>query len=102
MLDTIDAGGDRVTRVNDFEMAHDRNSSRMRGVNRYFDQSQRQTKVDFDRGSTVVYKTIYRESCLVSVSNDVRVSRIRCGGGVEMRAAKKKPRHGRSSLARPV
>src|SRR6185369_7985280 len=48
VLDAVDAGPDRITRVNNLEMAHHRYAARMRSFDGNPDQRQRQTEIDLD------------------------------------------------------
>jgi hypothetical protein len=48
MFETVYTRVNRVTSINNFEVAHYGNPSGMRGINRHFDQREWQTKVNFD------------------------------------------------------
>ena len=76
MLNTINPGANGIARIDDLEMAHDRDASRVRCFNRNLRQPKRQAKVNFDSRSTVIDKTIHGESRLFRVAYDERVSRI--------------------------
>jgi len=71
MLDTVNSGANRVARVENFEMAHDRNISRVRGVDRNLHEGEWQTKVNFDSRSTIINKAIYRKPRLFGIAYDV-------------------------------
>ena len=76
MLDTVDAGANRIACIDNLEMAHHRNATRMRSLNRNLHEGQRQTVVDLDRRSTVVDEAINRKARFFRVANDKGVGRI--------------------------